>query len=142
MLNIGGLNEGIVLDHIQAGGAMEIYNFLNLEKLDCSVAIIKNAKSNKMGRKDIIKIDQIIDIDFNMLAVLEPHMTINYIKDGVRVEKKHLVLPELICGIIKCKNPRCITSIEQELQHRFKLTNRDKAIYRCEYCEQSFKNNK
>ena len=142
MLNIGGLNEGIVLDHIHAGGAMEIYNYLNLEKLDCSVAIIKNAKSNKMGRKDIIKIDQIIDIDFNMLAVLEPHMTINYIKDGVRVEKKQLELPEKIYGIIKCKNPRCITSIEQELPHRFKLTNREKAIYRCEYCEQSFKNKK
>ncbi len=142
MLNIGGLNEGIVLDHIHAGGAMEIYNYLNLEKLDCSVAIIKNAKSNKMGRKDIIKIDQHIDIDFNMLAVLEPHMTINYIKDGVRVEKKQLNLPEHIYGIIKCKNPRCITSIEQELPHRFKLTNREKAIYRCEYCEQSFKNNK
>ena len=142
MLNIGGLNEGIVLDHIHAGGAMEIYNYLNLEKLDCSVAIIKNAKSNKMGRKDIIKIDQHIDIDFNMLAVLEPNMTINYIKDGVRVEKKQLNLPEKIYGIIKCKNPRCITSIEQELPHRFKLTNREKAIYRCEYCEQSFKNKK
>ena len=142
MLNIGGLNEGIVLDHIHAGGAMEIYNYLNLEKLDCSVAIIKNAKSNKMGRKDIIKIDQLIDIDFNMLAVLEPNMTINYIKNGERVEKKQLALPEMIYGIIKCKNPRCITSIEQELPHRFKLTNREKAIYRCEYCEQSFKNKK
>lgn len=139
MLNIGGLNEGIVLDHIHAGGAMEIYNYLNLEKLDCSVAIIKNAKSNKMGKKDIVKIDQIIDIDFNMLAFLEPNMTINYIKDGVRVEKKQLEMPEHIYGIIKCKNPRCITSIEQELPHRFKLTNREKAIYRCEYCEQSFK---
>ncbi len=142
MLNIGGLNEGIVLDHIHAGGAMEIYNYLNLEKLDCSVAIIKNAKSSKMGRKDIIKIDQLIDIDFNMLAVLEPHMTINYIKNGERVEKKQLNLPEHIYGIIKCKNPRCITSIEQELPHRFKLTNREKAVYRCEYCEQSFKNKK
>ena len=142
MLNIGGLNEGIVLDHIHAGGAMEIYNYLNLEKLDCSVAIIKNAKSNKMGKKDIVKIDQIIDIDFNMLAFLEPNMTINYIKDGVRVEKKQLDLPEHIYGIIKCKNPRCITSIEQELPHRFKLTNREKALYRCEYCEQSFKQHK
>ena len=142
MLSIGGLHEGIVLDHIHAGGAMEIYNYLNLEKLDCSVAIIKNAKSNKMGRKDIIKIDQLIDIDFNMLAVLEPNMTINYIKNGERVEKKQLALPEKIYGIIKCKNPRCITSIEQELPHRFKLTNREKAIYRCEYCEQSFKNKK
>ena len=139
MLNIGGLNEGIVLDHIHAGGAMEIYNYLNLEKLDCSVAIIKNAKSNKMGRKDIIKIDQLIDIDFNMLAVLERNMTINYIKNGERVEKKQLALPEKIYGIIKCKNPRCITSIEQELPHRFKLTDRVKGVYRCEYCEQKFK---
>ena len=139
MLNIGGLNEGIVMDHIQAGGAMEIYNYLNLEKLDCSVAIIKNAKSNRMGKKDIIKIDQIIDIDFNMLAVLEPNMTINYIRDGVRVEKKQLSLPDHVYGIIKCKNPRCITSIEQELPHRFKLTNPEKGLYRCEYCEQSFK---
>ena len=135
MLNIGGLNEGIVLDHINAGGAMEIYNYLNLEKLDCSVAIIKNAKSNKMGRKDIIKIDQIIDIDFNMLAVLEPNMTINYIKDGVRVDKKQLNLPEKIYGIIKCKNPRCITSVEQELSHIFKLTDEANGVYRCLYCE-------
>ena len=142
MLNIGGLNEGIVLDHIHAGGAMEIYNYLNLEKLDCSVAIIKNAKSSKMGRKDIIKIDQLIDIDFIMLAVLEPNLTMIYIKNGERVEKKQLALPEKIDVIIKCKNPRCITSIEQELPHRFKLTNREKAVYRCEYCEQSFKNKK
>ena len=135
MLNIGGLNEGIVMDHIHAGGAMEIYNYLNLEKLDCSVAIIKNAKSNKMGRKDIIKIDQIIDIDFNMLAVLEPNMTINYIKDGVRVEKKQLALPEKIYGIIKCKNPRCITSVEQDIPHIFKLTDEENRVYRCIYCE-------
>ena len=138
MLNIGGLNEGIVMDHIHAGGAMEIYNYLNLEKLDCSVAIIKNAKSNKMGRKDIIKIDQIIDIDFNMLAVLEPHMTINYIKDGVRVEKKQLALPEKIYGIIKCKNPRCITSVEQQLDHVFVLTDPENIVYRCQYCEEKY----
>ena len=95
-----------------------------------------------MGRKDIIKIDQLIDIDFNMLAVLEPNLTINYIKNGERVEKKQLSLPEKIYGIIKCKNPRCITSIEQELPHRFRLANREKAIYRCEYCEQSYKRKK
>ena len=140
MLNIGGLNEGIVLDHIHAGGAMEIYNYLNLEKLDCSVAIIKNAKSNKMGKKDIVKIDQIIDIDFNMLAFLEPNMTINYIKDGVRVEKKQLEMPEHIYGIIKCKNPRCITSIEQELDQIFTLADSDKEVYRCMYCEEKYIN--
>lgn len=139
MLKVDSIEKGIVLDHIKAGKAMQIYKHLNLDNLDCSVAIIKNAKSSKMGKKDIIKIEQHIDIDFDMLAVLEPHMTINYIKDGVRVEKRQLNLPEKIYGIIKCKNPRCITSIEQELPHRFKLTNREKGIYRCEYCEQSFK---
>ncbi|MGN0506835.1 MAG: aspartate carbamoyltransferase regulatory subunit [Lachnospiraceae bacterium] len=142
MLNIGGLNEGIVMDHIHAGGAMEIYNYLQLEKLDCSVAIIKNARSNKMGRKDIIKIDGPIDLDFDMLAVLDPNITIDVIKNGVIIEKRKLNLPEHVTNIIKCKNPRCITSVEQELPHRFKLTNREKGVYRCEYCEQSFRQNK
>ncbi len=142
MLNIGGLNEGIVMDHIHAGGAMEIYNYLQLEKLDCSVAIIKNARSNKMGRKDIIKIDGPIDLDFDMLAVLDPNITIDVIKDGVIMEKRKLNMPEHVTNIIRCKNPRCITSIEQELPHRFKLTNRLKGVYRCEYCEQSFRQNK
>ncbi len=142
MLNIGGLNEGIVMDHIHAGGAMEIYNYLQLEKLDCSVAIIKNARSNKMGRKDIIKIDGPIDLDFDMLAVLDPNITIDVIKDGAIMEKRKLNMPEHVTNIIRCKNPRCITSIEQELPHRFKLTNRLKGVYRCEYCEQSFRQNK
>ncbi len=142
MLNIGGLNEGIVMDHIHAGGAMEIYNYLQLEKLDCSVAIIKNARSNKMGRKDIIKIDGPIDLDFDMLAVLDPNITIDVIKDGVIMEKRKLNMPEHVTNIIRCKNPRCITSIEQELPHRFKLTNHLKGVYRCEYCEQSFRQNK
>ena len=139
MLNIGGLNEGIVLDHIHAGGAMEIYNYLQLEKLDCSVAIIKNARSNKMGRKDIIKIDGPINLDFDMLAVLDPNITIDVIKDGAIIEKRKLNMPEHVTNIIRCKNPRCITSMEQELPHRFKLTNRQKGVYRCEYCEQSFR---
>lgn len=142
MLNIGGLNEGIVMDHIHAGGAMEIYNYLQLEKLDCSVAIIKNARSNKMGRKDIIKIDGPIDLDFDMLAVLDPNITIDVIKDGAIIEKRKLNMPEHVTNIIRCKNPRCITSIEQELPHRFKLTNHLKGVYRCEYCEQSFRQNK
>ena len=142
MLNIGGLNEGIVMDPIHAGGAMEIYNYLQLEKLDCSVAIIKNARSNKMGRKDIIKIDGPIDLDFDMLAVLDPNITIDVIKNGVIIEKRKLNLPEHVTNIIKCKNPRCITSVEQELPHRFKLANREKGVYRCEYCEQSFRQNK
>lgn len=130
------------MDHIHAGGAMEIYNYLQLEKLDCSVAIIKNAKSNKMGRKDIIKIDGPIDLDFDMLAVLDPNITINVIKDGGIIEKRKLHLPEHVTNIIRCRNPRCITSIERELPHRFKLTNRLKGVYRCEYCEQSFRQNR
>lgn len=138
MLNISGLNSGVVIDHIAAGGGMQIYNYLNLEKLDCSVAIIKNAKSSKTGKKDMIKIEGPIKIDLDMLGVLDPNITINIIKEGRIVEKRHLNLPEEVTNIIKCKNPRCITSIEQELPHRFKLTNREKGIYRCVYCEQKF----
>lgn len=141
MLNIGGLKEGIVIDHIQAGGAMKIYDYLNLEKLDCSVAIIKNARSNKMGKKDIIKIEGPLDIDLNVLGVLDHKITINIIRDNEIVEKKKLSLPETVTGIIKCRNPRCITSIEQELAHSFKLTDREKRIYRCIYCESKFKGN-
>lgn len=141
MLNIGGLKEGIVIDHIQAGGAMKIYDYLNLEKLDCSVAIIKNARSNKMGKKDIIKIEGPLDIDLNVLGVLDHKITINIIRDNEIVEKKKLSLPETVTGIIRCRNPRCITSIEQELAHSFKLTDRDKRIYRCIYCESKFKGN-
>lgn len=139
MLNIGGLNEGVVIDHIQAGGALKIYEYLNLEKLDCSVAIIKNARSNKMGKKDIIKIEGPFDIDLNVLGVLDHKITINIIKDNEIVEKHSLELPEMVTNIIRCKNPRCITSIEQELPHTFKLTDREHRIYRCIYCESKFK---
>ena len=139
MLNIGVLNEGIVIDHIQAGGAMKIYEYLNLEKLDCSVAIIKNARSNKMGKKVIIKIEGPFDIDLNVLGVLDHKITINIIKNNEIVEKKDLSLPERVTNIIRCKNPRCITSIEQELPHTFKLTDREKRIYRCIYCESKFR---
>lgn len=139
MLNIGGLNQGVVIDHIVAGGAMKIYEYLQLEKLDCSVAIIKNAKSNKMGKKDIIKIEGPNELDLDMIGVLDPTLTINIIEDGIIIEKRHLRLPEQVTGIIRCKNPRCITSIEQELPHRFKLTDPFKGVYRCVYCEQAFK---
>lgn len=139
MLNIGGLNQGVVIDHIVAGGAMKIYEYLQLEKLDCSVAIIKNARSNKMGKKDIIKIEGPIMVDLDMIGVLDPSLTINIIEDGQIIEKRHLNLPESVTGIIRCKNPRCITSIEQGLPHRFKLTDHSKGIYRCIYCEQAFK---
>ncbi len=138
MLNIGGLSEGVVIDHIKAGGAMEIYHYLHLEKLDCSVAIIKNARSNKMGKKDIIKIEGPLTIDLNVLGVLDEHITINLIKNDEIVEKRTLTLPEEVTNVIRCKNPRCITSIEQELPHRFKLTDKDNRIYRCMYCEQKF----
>lgn len=139
MLNIGIINEGIVIDHIEAGGAMKIFYYLNLEELDYSVAIIKNAKSNKMGKKDIIKIEGFIDIDLDILGVLDRNITINIIKNGVKVEKRNLNLPGQVTNIIKCKNPRCITSVEQEIPHVFKLTDNEKGIYRCIYCEQAFK---
>lgn len=140
MLNISGLNQGVVIDHIQAGCAMKIYEYLHLEKLDCTVAIIKNAKSNKMGKKDIIKIEGPLVVDLDMLGVLDPTLTVNIIEEGIIIEKRHLHLPELVTGIIRCKNPRCITSIEQELPHRFKLTDSNKGVYRCIYCEQAFSN--
>ena len=139
MLNIGGLNTGIVIDHIEAGGAMKIYSYLQLDNMENSVAIIKNAKSNKMGRKDIIKIEGNIDIDLDMLGVLDHNITINFIENGEIIAKKNPNLPEEVTNIIKCKNPRCITSIEQGIPHIFKLTNREKGLYRCLYCEQAFK---
>lgn len=141
MLNISGLNEGIVIDHIQAGGAMKIYEYLNLEKLDCQVAIIKNARSSKMGKKDIIKIEGPLDIDINVLGVLDHNITINIINDNRIVGKHSLELPNTVTNIIKCKNPRCITSAEPELPHKFKLTDKENRIYRCVYCESKFKGN-
>lgn len=141
MLNIGGLTNGIVIDHIEAGGAMKIYSYLNLEKLDCSVAIIKNAKSNKMGKKDIIKIEEYLDVDLNVLGVLDHNITINIIENGQITEKRKLNLPEKVTNIFKCKNPRCITSIEQELIHTFRLTDPKNGVYRCIYCEQSLNRN-
>ena len=138
MLAIGGLSEGVVIDHIKAGGAMEIYNYLGLEKLDCSVAIIKNAKSNKMGKKDIIEIEGPITVNLDILGVLDGNITINIISDNKITEKRTLELPEMVTNIIKCRNPRCITSVEQDLPHRFKLTDKENRIYRCLYCEQKF----
>ncbi|MDO4867015.1 MAG: aspartate carbamoyltransferase regulatory subunit [Clostridia bacterium] len=134
-MNIDSIHNGIVLDHIQAGKAMEIYRFLGLDSLDCSVAIIKNAPSKKQGRKDIIKVDSQMDLDLNILGFIDPAITVNIIRDGKLVEKKHLTLPEQIRDVLKCKNPRCITSVEQELPHVFKLTDRARAVYRCIYCE-------
>ncbi len=139
MLNISGLQEGIVLDHIEAGKSLEIYYNLGLDKLDCQVAIIKNARSNKMGRKDIIKIEGGLDqIDLKVLGYIDHNITVNIIHDDRIVEKKRLSLPQKITNVIKCKNPRCITSIEQELPHVFYLADEKKEIYRCLYCEQKY----
>ncbi|MFI3250423.1 MAG: aspartate carbamoyltransferase regulatory subunit [Eubacteriales bacterium] len=134
-MNIDSIINGIVLDHIKAGMSMQIYHDLGLDKLDCSVAIIKNVKSNKMGRKDIIKIDEAIDINLDSLAFIDRDITVSIIKDSSMTEKKQLNLPERIVNIGKCKNPRCITSTETELDQVFLLTNPDKGIYRCQYCE-------
>jgi len=136
-LNVGRIAEGFVLDHIQAGKSMEIYKYLNLDKLDCCVAIIKNAKSNAMGSKDIIKIECPIDfMDLDILGFIDHNITVNIIANEEIVEKKDLELPDKIENVIKCKNPRCITSIEQELDNIFILTDRENKIYRCVYCEE------
>lgn len=140
MLNIGGLNEGFVLDHIEAGKSMMIYNNLGLDKLDCCVAIIKNARSNKMGKKDIIKVECPIDnLDLDILGFIDHNITVNIIQNDKIVEKRKLSLPKEITNVIHCKNPRCITSIEQGLDQIFVLTDEDKEIYRCKYCETRFK---
>ncbi len=132
---IGQIKDGIVLDHITAGCGMDIYVALELDKLDCQVAIIKNAESKKYGRKDIIKIDKSIDIDLDVLGYLDERVTVNIIKDGKLLKREHLEAPLEIKNVIKCKNPRCITTTEQELPHIFKLTDREKKTYRCVYCE-------
>ena len=140
MLNGGRLNEGVVLDHIKAGKSMMIYHDLKLDKMDCCVAIIKNARSEKMGRKDIIKIECPIDsIDLDILGFIDHTITVNIVKDGSIVEKKELTLPKEIRNVIKCKNPRCITSVEQELDHVFILADPEKEVYRCQYCEEKYR---
>lgn len=138
-LNISSISEGFVLDHIQAGQSMEIYRLLGLDKLDCCVAIIKNVTSEKMGKKDIIKIECPIDcIDLDILGFIDHNITINIIQNETIVAKKALHLPKEITNVIKCKNPRCITSIEQELDHVFVLTDAEKKVYRCKYCEEKY----
>ena len=135
MLNISGLKEGFVLDHIQAGRSMDIYFKLGLDKLDCTVAILKNVTSGKLGRKDIIKIDREMELDWDLIGYVDPSITVNSIRDGQLVEKRTLKLPERIRGVLRCKNPRCITSVEPELDQIFKLSDRARRIYRCIYCE-------
>ena len=141
MLNISGIHEGFVLDHIQAGMSMRIYHDLKLDRLDCTVAIIKNAKSNKMGKKDIIKVECPVDaLDLDILGFIDHRITVNVIKDDKIVEKKALHLPKEVHNVICCKNPRCITSIEQELEQIFVLTDKENKVYRCKYCETKYKN--
>lgn len=132
---IGQIRDGIVLDHITAGNGIRIYDILGLGKLDCTVAMIKNADSSKMGKKDIIKVGQVIDLDFAVLGYIDPGITVNIIRDGRLLKREHLSLPERVTGIIKCKNPRCITSCEQELEQEFRLTDRENKVYRCVYCD-------
>lgn len=134
-MNIDSIKNGYVIDHIKAGNGMKIYHILNLDSLDCSVAVIRNVVSKKLGKKDIIKIDALIDLNLDALGYVDPTSTVNIIENGRIVQKCNLELPERITDVIRCKNPRCITSSEQEIPHVFKLTDREKRIYRCIYCE-------
>lgn len=138
MLNVDSLQKGVVIDHIKAGSSMDIYHYLRLDELDCSVAIIKNAKSAKMGRKDIIKIEELTDINLDVLGFIDNNITVNIIENGRIVEKKKLTLPEQVRGVIRCKNPRCITAVETDVEHIFRLADRERHLYRCIYCEQEF----
>lgn len=137
-MNIDSIQNGYVLDHIQAGASMEIYRLLGLDKLDCSVAIIKNAKSTKLGRKDIIKIDALIQLDLDVLGYVDPGITVSIIRNGVRVEKKHPQLPEKLVNVLRCKNPRCITAVEHQLPSEFLLTDPEKRTYCCAYCDTEY----
>ena len=139
MLNVGKIEEGFVLDHITAGKSLDVYYQLRLDKLDCTVAIIKNARSNAMGKKDILKVEcDINTLNLDILGFIDPNITVNVIKDGEIVEKRDIYLPQEIKGVIHCHNPRCITSIEQELPHIFVLSDAEKRVYRCKYCEEKY----
>ncbi|MCI8399530.1 MAG: aspartate carbamoyltransferase regulatory subunit [Oscillibacter sp.] len=134
-MNIDSIQNGVVLDHIQAGKSMEIYQYLRLDRLDCSVAIIKNVRSGRMGKKDIIKIDSPVDLDLDVLGYIDANITVNVIRNGVRVEKNHLTLPQKLVNIVRCKNPRCITVAEPQLDSVFLLTDPARHLYRCAYCD-------
>ena len=138
-MNIDSIQNGVVLDHIQAGKSMDIYKYLHLDELDCQVAIIKNARSAHMGKKDIIKIDYPLDLDLDVLGYIDANITVNIIRDGKLVEKKHLELPEKLVNILRCKNPRCITVSEPQLDAIFKLSSRTRHSYRCAYCDTEYR---
>ena len=141
-MNIDGVNTGIVLDHIEAGRGWEIYNLLGLDKVDCTVAIIQRVSSTKYGKKDIIKVDGEVDLDLDILGYFDTKMTVNIVKDQKLVEKVKLKLPEELTGVIECRNPRCITSQEQEIVHKFRLADRENKKYRCIYCDAVYKEKK
>lgn len=134
-MHVDSIINGIVIDHITAGKGMELYKLMKLDQLDCSVALINHVNSSKMGKKDIIKIDSDIQVDMDILGYVDPNVTVNIIRDGKRVEKRRIELPDSLKNVIYCKNPRCITTTEQELPHIFKLTDRENRVYRCLYCE-------
>ena len=134
-MNIDSIQNGVVIDHITAGRGMKLYDLLGLDKLDCSIAIIKNVNSGKMGKKDIIKIDADIPVNLDVIGYVDPGATVNIIRGGELFEKRAIEMPEILTNVIKCKNPRCITTVEQELEHIFKLTDKEEKVYRCIYCE-------
>ena len=134
-MNIDSIQNGVVIDHITAGGGMKLYELLGLDTVDCSVALIRNVGSKKMGRKDIIKIDAAIPVNLDVIGYVDPGATVNIIRDGVLVDKRSIDMPEQLVYVINCKNPRCITSCEQELDHIVRLTDRENKVYRCIYCE-------
>ena len=138
-MNIDGVKNGIVLDHIKAGKSMMAYKLLGLDKVDSCVAVIQNAASSKYGKKDIIKIDELIDLDYDVLGYIDSNITVNIVKDGKMVEKKHMKLPTELRNVVTCKNPRCITSVEQEIVQIFRLKNEEKKVYRCAYCDAEHK---
>ena len=134
-MNIDSIQNGIVIDHIRAGRGMKLYELLGLEELDCSVALIKNVHSEKMGKKDIIKIDAEIPVNLDVIGYVDPGVSVNFIRDGKLIEKRRIEIPQRLTNVLFCRNPRCISSVEQELDHVFLLTDREKRIYRCLYCE-------
>lgn len=138
-MNVDGVRNGIVLDHIKAGESMNIYKLLELDKLDCCIAMIQNVKSAKYGKKDIIKIDTELYVDLKALGFIDSNITVNVIKNGELEKKLHAELPEELINVVQCKNPRCITSVEQEIKHKFKLVNKEKKVYRCVYCDAEYK---
>ena len=137
--SIDSIENGIIIDHIQVGNGMKIYDLLNLDALDCPVVLIRNARSTQFGRKDMIKIEGKIDLDLDLLGYVDHHVTVCVIKNGEIAEKQKLTLPKRLTNVIRCKNPRCITSIEQELDQIFILTDKEHAVYRCKYCEEKFR---